>query len=146
MPENVKVLLSYAYLLSSAAFIPSPSVIFWASKNTVCAFGGWQLRFSHFLFESQRIIITHVLLQLGVNRKSVKTLYKIYYDAIFGYLFLKVLDLSYLKNRNTSQHFTSTSTVVIKLVENWPLFFFFVPLFHHSITIHRFASSFWTLI
>lgn len=28
MPENVKVSLSYAYLLSSAAFIPSPLVIF----------------------------------------------------------------------------------------------------------------------
>lgn len=41
MPESVKVMLSYAYLLSSAAFIPSPLVIFWASKNTVCTFGGW---------------------------------------------------------------------------------------------------------
>lgn len=142
MPKNVKASLSYAYLPSTAAFIPSPLVIFWASKNTVCAFGGWQLRFSHFLFESQRIIITHVLLQLGVNRKSVKTLYKIYYNAIFGYLFLKVLGLSYLKNCNTSQSFTSTFTVVIKLMENWPLFFFFIPLFHHSITIHRFSSSF----
>lgn len=40
MTENVKISLTYAYLLSSAAFIPS-LVLLCASKNTVCTFGGW---------------------------------------------------------------------------------------------------------
>lgn len=41
MTENVKISLTYAYLLSSAAFIPSSLVLLCASKNTVCTFGGW---------------------------------------------------------------------------------------------------------